>query len=229
MFAAPLQLVGCQPIARGGEVSIPPPVTKNRGGARNSASRESHALTAGQVINLLAARSHADKIGLPINRTITIHWKKAGVRLEDMAKATGRFIGLLTKALARHGSRTAWLWVHENEGGASWHCHILVHVPADVVPIITSMQLRWLRRITNRPYRAKVIRSKPIGGLLGLEISNPELHAINLTEMLNYGLKGASPDVAEQFGMTRRKPGGLVIGKRCGTSQNIGKKARGQQ
>ena len=87
-----------------------------RGGARNRADRESHALTAAHIGNLKAAERHADKIGLPFTRMITIHWEAAGVPLAGMAKATGRFIDLLTKALARHGSRTAWLWVHENGG-----------------------------------------------------------------------------------------------------------------
>jgi hypothetical protein len=61
---------------------------------------------------------------------------------------------------------------------------------------------------------------------LGLEAGNPELHAINLDAVLTYVLKGASPDAASQFGLERLESGGRIIGKRCGTSQNIGAKAR---
>lgn len=43
---------------------------------------------------------------------------------------------------------------------------------------------------------------------------------------LSYVLKGASPEAASQFDMDRLEQGGRVIGKRCGTSQNIGSKAR---
>jgi UDP-N-acetyl-D-mannosaminuronate dehydrogenase len=43
---------------------------------------------------------------------------------------------------------------------------------------------------------------------------------------LGYVLKGASPEAASQFALKRLEPGGRVIGKRCGTSQNIGAKAR---
>ena len=143
-----------------------------------------------------------------------------------MVKATGRFVDLMAKALARHRSKTAWLWVHEGGDGKGGHCHLLAHVPAELVPIITALQLGWLRRITGQPYRARVIRSKPIGGRLGLEAGNPELHAINLDAALAYVLKGASPEAASQFGLERLEPGGRVIGKRCGTSQNIGAKAR---
>ena len=64
------------------------------------------------------------------------------------------------------------------------HCHLLAHVPADLVPRLTGLQRGWLRRITGQPYRARVIHSKPIGGRLGLETGNPDLHAINLEAAL---------------------------------------------
>jgi len=197
-----------------------------RGGARNRADRESHALTAAQVGNLKAAERHAEKIGLPFTRMISIHWQAAGVPLAGMAKATYRFTDLMAKALARHGSRTAWLWTHESGDGKGGHCHLLAHVPADLVPVVTALQRGWLRRITGQPYRARVIHSKPIGGRLGLEAGNPDLHAVNLEAALAYVLKGASPEAASQFALERLEPGGRVIGKRCGTSQNIGAKAR---
>jgi hypothetical protein len=201
-----------------------------RGGARNRADRESHAITAAQIGNLKAAKRHAEMIGLPFTRMTSIHWEAAGVPLEGMSKATGHFTDLLTKALKRRGAATAWLWVHENAPGEGHdkggHCHLLFHVPADLVPVVTGLQRGWLRRITGQPYRARVIHSKPIGGRLGLEAGNPDLHAVNLEVALAYILKGASPDAASQFGAERLKPGGRVIGKRCGTSQNIGAAAR---
>jgi hypothetical protein len=146
-----------------------------------------------------------------------------------MAKATCRFTDLLTKCLTRHGSKTAWLWVHENGDGKGGHCHLLAHVPAHLVQTVASLQRGWLRRITGQPYRARVIYSKPIGGRLGLEAGNPELHAINLDVALGYVLKGASAQAAAQFGLDRLEAGGRIIGKRCGTSQNIGAKARTEQ
>ena len=71
-----------------------------------------------------------------------------------------------------------------------------------------------------------MIHSKPIGGRLGLEAGNPGLHAVNLEMALAYVLKGANPDAASQFGLELVKPGGRVVGKRCGSSQNISAKAR---
>ena len=202
--------------------------TRKHGGARNRADRVSDALTAAQVANLQAAVAHADMIGQPFTRMITIHWERAGLPLEGMAKATYRYLDYLTKALARHGSTTAWTWVHENGHTKGGHAHILAHVPAELVPMITKQQRGWLRRITGAPYRAKVILSRPIGGRLGVEAANPDLHAINLAEALGYVLKGAGADAASQFGLERLEAGGRVIGKRCGMSQNIGPKAREQ-
>lgn len=197
-----------------------------KGGARNRADRESHALKPAQIANLRAAERHAEKIGLPLTRMITIHWEAAGVTLEGMANATGKFLDLLTKTLDRHGSATAWVRVHEGGDGKGGHCHLLVHVPAELVPIVTRLQIRWLRSITGNAYRARVIHSDPIGGRLGLEKGNPDLHRANLDAALAYVLKGANEEAASQFGLERVEPGGRVIGKRCGTSQNIGAKAR---
>tara|TARA_R110000868_G_scaffold129385_8_gene338188 strand:+ start:14819 stop:15613 length:795 start_codon:yes stop_codon:yes gene_type:complete len=202
------------------------PCSTGRGGARNRIDRESIALTAAQVAHLRAAERHSKAIGAPFTRMVTIHWEAAGVPLTGMARATGRFTDLLTKALARHGSGTAWLWTHENGDGKGGHCHLLAHIPADLVTVITGLQRGWLRRITGNPYRPRVIRSRPIGGWLGLEISNPQLHAVNLEAALAYILKAANREAASQFALDKLQPGGRVIGKRCGTSQNIGAKAR---
>lgn len=197
-----------------------------RGGARNRADRVSLSLTPSQVANLRAAVEHAQRIGLPLNRMMTVHWHAAGVPLEAMAKATGRFIDLFSKALTRHGSVTAWAWVHESGEGKGGHCHLLAHVPPALAYLVSRRQRSWLRRITGRPYRPRTILSKPIGGLLGLEAGNPDLHAVNLMAALDYLTKGIDPTAADACNIVKLEPGGRVIGKRCGTSENIGSKAR---
>lgn len=199
---------------------------RGRGGARNRADRESIALNDNQVENLIVAARHATAISLPLTRMITIHWEAAGVALDHMATATGKYLDLLTKALRRWGSATAWLWVHEAGAGKGGHCHMLIHVPESLVAKVSRFQKKWLRRITNRPYRKGVIKSKPIGGLLGLETRNPDLHAANLETVVEYLLKGADDDAIAKFGLRRIEAGGQIVGKRCGTSQNIGPKAR---
>jgi hypothetical protein len=116
--------------------------------------------------------------------------------------------------------------VQENGDGKGGHCHLLIHVPTGLVSCLPNLQRGWLRTITGQPYRSRVIHSKPIGGRLGLETGNPDLHAINLEAALSYVLKGANTAAAAQFNLDTLEPGGRVIGKRCGTSQNIGAKAR---
>ncbi|MCA3635760.1 MAG: hypothetical protein INF18_08555 [Methylobacterium sp.] len=197
-----------------------------RGGARNRADRESQALSARHIGNLLAAANHAEAIGLPLNRMITVHWQTAGIPLEAMAKATGRFTDLLGKAVARHGHATAWLWVHESGAGKGGHCHLLVHLPPHIIPAMTAAQRRWIKAITGQPYRKRTILSKPIGGILAAEARNPDLHAANLAAALSYVLKGADAGAAAQFNLSRLEPGGRIIGRRCSTSENIGAAAR---
>lgn len=198
----------------------------SRGGARNRADRQSQALNAGQIGNLLAAAAHAIRIDLPLNRMVTIHWEAAGVPLEGMAKATGHFLDLVAKTIARHGYRTAWLWVHENGAGKGGHCHALIHVPPKLAPIIAKRQRGWLRTITGRPYVARGIRSRPISGSLGRAGGDTTHYQENLKVALGYLVKCADPEAVRRFRLVRVEDGGLVIGKRCGTSQNIGAKAR---
>lgn len=157
---------------------------------------------------------------------ITIHWQAAGIPLSGIVAATGRFTDLLGKFLARNGCGSAWLWVLESGTGKGGHCHMLAHVPAELVGTLSAHQRRWLRAISGKPYRARVIHSKPIGGRLGLEGSNPSLHAINVEAALFYLIKGADPQAAMKFGLERLESEGLIIGKRCSVSQNINRKAR---
>lgn len=225
----PFAETGTAPAINYAKLGVPAnlPCSSGRGGARNSASRESDALTNAQIANLSSAERHAAAIGLPFNRMVTIHWNAAGVPLVGMAKATGRFLDLISKTIVRHDKRTAWLWVHENGDHKGWHCHLLVHVPADLVMRVAGLQKRWLRTITGKPYRASVICSKPIGGRLGLEVGNPELHAINLAVAFGYLCKGAPQSILDRHGIDRQhEAGGRIIGKRCGTSQNLSLKAR---
>jgi len=200
--------------------------SRSRGGARNRADRGTYSISTRQIANLIAATEHAAKIGLPFTRMITIHWQAADVLLHDMAQATGRFLDLLSKTLARHGSATAWIWVHEGGERKGGHCHILAHIPARLSTTVCRMQRGWIRRITGQPYKARVVFGRPVGGRVGIENGDRALHAVNIAACLRYLLKGACEEGVETFALERREPGGLVIGKRCGTSQNIGPKAR---
>lgn len=194
-----------------------------RGGARNRADRASDALTSAQVRNLLEAAAHAQRIGLPFTRMFTVHWQAAGVPLAAMPRATGHFLDLLTKAIQRHGSRTAWLFVHESGAGKGAHCHLFAHIPDALAPLVARRQRSWIKRITAQAYRPRAIKSRPI---IGASAGDAALYATNLAAAVEYLLKGADPVTAARYGLTRLEAGGRISGKRCGTSQNIGPKAR---
>ena len=169
-------------------------------------------------------------MSLSLHDRHSIPFETSPVRgLGEVSIASLRPPSLANPPIARNGTALAISYstlgvaalspVSTGRGGAR-------NVPADLVRLVTRLQRGWLRRITGQPYRGRVIHSKPIGGRLGLESRAPDLHAINLDAALTYLLKGASPQAASQFGLERLEPGGLVIGKRCGTSQNIGRAAR---
>lgn len=194
------------------------------GGRRNRADRTSDNLSLSQALNIIAASQYAAAIGLPFNRFLTIHWQHAGIPDEHAAWATGRFLKLARDWLAKRGQRMAWAWVRENGEGKGSHVHILLHLPPGAS--LGALQRRWLRLITDHPYRRHAIRTRRIGGMAAAAYSSPDAYGDNLRKAIAYILKGVAPDAAQALGLVRLEAGGRVIGKRAGTSENIGRKAR---
>ena len=231
-----------------------PFATKNRhssgpsdckwGGTRNSAGRTSIALSLAQASNIIAATKYGAAVGLPFNRFLTIHWEQAGIPDSRAAWATGRFLKLAGDWIAKCGGRIAWVWVRENGDGKGSHVHILMHLPARKITgengrgrgadntagkqraRLGNMPRRWLRSITGTAYVASTIKTKRIGGTAGAALNAPAAYEANLQTVVGYVLKGACPTAARSLGLERLEPGGVVIGKRAATSQNIGRAAR---
>lgn len=185
----------------------------SHGGARNKAGRISEALTLKQVDALITATKRAVSIGYPLNRWITVHWEAAGLADAQAMQATTAFLKYWREWLK---GQTAYVWVRENGGGKGSHTHILAHLP-ESRRLHGRRSMVWIERVTGQPYRARVVHTRAIAGA-----SQPGsvLYAGNLQSVLSYALKGASPEVAQAIGINR-KPGGIIIGKRCGTSRNI--------
>lgn len=194
------------------------------GGRRNSGSRTSHSLSLIQATNILEAAQFAAAAGMPFNRHLTIHWQQAGIADERAAWATGRFLKLAGDWIAKRGGRFAWAWVRENGDAKGSHVHILLHLPAGTR--IGTMQQRWLRSTTGKPYSASTIKTARIGGTAGAAHSAPAAYRANLAAVVAYVLKGASQAAARKLGLNRLEAGGRIMGKRAATSQNIGRKAR---
>jgi len=193
----------------------PSPSLFTHGGARNSASRTSEALTLEQAHKLVGATRRAIAMKRPFNRFLTVHWKTAGLTDREAMAATTAFLKYLREWL---GGATAYIWTRENGGGKGTHLHILAHYPASR-KANGRLAMRWVERITGNLYKQGVIFSEPISGA-----SQPdsEHYAENLQTVLAYILKGLEPDAAASLGI-EHEHGGRVIGKRCGTSRNIAK------
>ena len=173
---------------------------------------------------MMGAVTFARQIGTPLNAHATIHWvgTKAGDDPEGQrfAKVREGF----DKWLKRHGvpgGLTA-IWVRERLSGGSAevvHCHMLLHLAHPYIRGRKRVQVeRALERLIDRhgdgnyaDYTLKLTFPRNPNGL--------------------YLIKGGGPDVWRRFGTPRkwRKPQGLIFGKRCGVTENLGLTARRKQ
>lgn len=195
-----------------------------RGGARNRAGRVTTGLNGGDAGKLLEAKERALRIGLPFNRFTTVHWDAAGVG--DDLKATGRLLKLIGDWLRSRGRQAAFAWVREDGPRKGAHVHILLHLPPDLVDAFNRRQRGWLAACGAR-WRGGVLKTRSIGRTYRQALGGGQDYLSNLAETVDYVLKGADHRTRERFGIRRCEDGGVVVGKRCGVSQNLGPAACG--
>ncbi|MEG2312375.1 hypothetical protein [Brevundimonas sp.] len=193
-----------------------------RGGGRNRANRITDGLSESQVAGLIEATHFAVAVGMPFNRFTTIHWGAAGVS-EPMV-ATSLLLKGMGEAVRRSGSEFACIWARENGDGKGEHLHILWHGPADF-PALRSEFSRTLKACGAA--RLKGVRETlSIARHLLAASNGSAVYQINLDGVLDYVLKGADKIARATHGVKREEFGGRVVGKRCGTTNNIGREAR---
>ena len=180
------------------------------------------------MLGVVGAAYSALQIGVPLNRHITIHWGLAGFSDAQSGAATSRLLGLMSDWVRKRGWKFAYIYVRENDpdAGKGSHVHILAHVPPHDSKAFTHHQRAWLRRVTGQPYRVGTIRSRPIGPTVRTFANSPDVYLANLDVAIGYLIKSALPDVAETLNLGRRERGGMVMGKRAGWSQCIGRSNR---
>jgi hypothetical protein len=193
-----------------------------RGGAKNRADRRTSALSEEQVRNLMEAVAFAETLGLPLSRFTTIHWAKASVR--DGGKATAAFIKALTRLASARGYPVAFVWVRENGPDKGDHVHILWHGPEDWPDL--QRCLRRAMKATDAVNRKDVRRTLSVGRSLRAALAGGPDYLANLGAVFSYLVKGADPEALTTLGLDRAEAGGVVVGKRCGVSENIGPEAR---
>jgi hypothetical protein len=174
-----------------------------------------------QATNIMAAVRFAREIGTPLLAHATIHW--AGTHVGDdpdgrhFAKVREGFDKWLLRS-GVPGGLTA-IWARERLSGGSAevvHCHMLFHLPCPFHKGRKYGQVvHALERLIDRHGEANYLDC-----------------TLRLTFPSNpngvYLLKGGGPDVWRRFAVPRlwRKPQGLIFGKRCGVTENIGAAAR---
>jgi len=198
----------------------------SRGGAINRRDRLSSALTLKAATGLTEAASFALAIGLGLNRFVTIHWQTAGAS-DDLA-ATGQWLKLAGDWIRSRGGQFAYLWVRENGPDKGAHVHILMHLPPDLAHGFNRRQQGWVKACGAKRKR-NVLYSRPIGRNYHHYSSgwiDGRCYDANLSETLDYVLKGADDAARAGLGIKRSEHGGHVVGKRCGTSVSLGASVR---
>jgi hypothetical protein len=176
-------------------------------------------ITMRQAINVIEAVKFARSVGKPLVAHVTIHWSLTDVGDDPDGKRFAKVREGLDKWLDRHGVEFAGVWARERQAGGQSdveHCHLLFHLPVD---FRTGKKLRQVE--------AAIFRLvKRHGG----DVTDDR--AIKLVIYDNpdgkYLIKGGGKKVWKRFGLRKshRRLQGLIHGKRCGTTENIGPAAR---
>jgi hypothetical protein len=166
--------------------------------------------------DLLAAHEFAARIGRPLNVAVNLNWSKTtagddpqGELLRAFRKAAGRF-------LCEHsvGGLTC-VWVRENPISpvARPNAHLDCHVPQWLFEAFDKAAHRFLPP--------------------GCDLSDPDAIWIDIIKPTSkdsrrrseYLVKGVDPRARLEMNC-RRIPQGRIHGKRCGTSEDIGRRSR---
>ena len=200
-----------------------PPAGLKRGGARNSAARESLQLSERQCRVLIGRSFDAWDAGQPLNRFVTLAWGKAEIDGCEATKATGSFINRARDWMRWHGHTMPWVWVQERGDVLGQHAHILLHVPPELGDLFRTMPRRWVKSISGGHYIARTLDCQKLSAARAATF-NPEPYRAQLLGKLHYMLKCAPAQLEVSLGMEGRghKAWGhssRVVGKRAGCWQ----------
>ena len=164
--------------------------------------------------NIVLAAGFADQLGLPLNRFVTVLWE-GGQSIGTIQTRQGLFIERMSKWLRYRNVSPAYLWVIENGPAKGLHSHILIHVPSKHLKAFKRKAPTWV----DGPIDKSTVDIRRTRYGHGLNRWN------GLKGRLRYILKGGDKAVSSLMRINLKHQG-TVVGKRSGTSQNIGVKAR---
>ena len=187
--------------------------------------RTTVSLSTVQVRLIQNAVNHADRIGLPLNRMITVDWTLAG--LTNPQASRQHLLGLIYDWMRSRGHASAHVWVMENGPRHGLHSHILMHVPTSLRKDFNRLFRSWRKQV-GIPWKRHVLHSRHIGLTANAAFAKGErasyLH--NTQVATAYILKAASASARRSGSLgSGRRQFSEVMGKRCGTSRNLGTSA----
>jgi len=193
------------------------------GGARNFGKKPSWNLSLQNCLDLIEAGDFAEAIGLRFNRHWSVHYAKAGIAESDATRFIGRLLKLAGGFARRHGGRLAAIWVREGGEGKGGHVHILMHLPPGLS--LRGKSKRWVGLAGGRCV-ARVSRVRPIAGRVAAAERGDAHYRHNVGNVRRYLLKNVDLEAGVDLGLKHKGQSGLVVGKRCGWTQNVGRAAR---
>jgi len=169
--------------------------------------------------NVIQAVGHADRIGLPLNRHLTISWDHADCvgRIQDVQ---GKFLERFSKWAKYRGVPPTYVYALENGDVMGQHSHIPLHVPRKHLAGFKRMIPRWIDGDVDQTGTTKTFKVTSVRYCDGVGRLNP------VKGILKYILSGIEAEAGALLGIEPRGKAGVIVGRRLGTSQNIGRKAR---
>lgn len=179
--------------------------------APNNRHRASVALSKSKVADLIEAVEHAKKIGLPLNKTLSIHFATAALdEATRPQEAISKFLRLASQWLRSRGHAFAYVWVMERNTSIREHVHVMCHCPHALwAEFDKKAEGIWLEKSGMLNNLASRRRSKQTTGRDGRAIEigrigsrgyHPESEHAQRTYLnglagaLSYHLKGLDPE-----------------------------------
>jgi hypothetical protein len=188
---------------------------KHRGRYRTRGSRY---ISVPQATNILQAVNFAKSIAFPWLPISHIHWSGTVAFDDHDGTRFAKFREGLNKVLFRRGVSVAWVWCRECKAHTDIvHSHLLFHLPVEYRSGAKLSEIEaHLERLVDR-------HGDGILGEFAVKVEIwPDPDGL-------YLIKGGGSKVWKMFPRIRktwRTGQGVIHGKRCGTSQNIGQTAR---
>jgi hypothetical protein len=158
-------------------------------------------------------------IGLPLVAHLTIHWSLTDAGDDPCGKLFAKVREGLDKWLGRRGAAFAGIWARERQSAGQSdvvHCHLLFYLPVEY------RSGKKLAQVRDEIYE--------LVGQHGGNIWHEKVIDLRVHDNPDgkYLIKGGDKKVWQRFRVRKehRRLQGLIHGKRCGTTENIGAAAR---